>query len=341
MSTLKVDNIIDSEGGNTTSINGISLTAGALNQENRIINGAFDVWQRGTTFTSAGYSADRWSNSFSGGTVTTSRLSFENSGIILGTNCPSFYLRQSVSGQTSSAQYAAVVQLIEGARSYAGQTITVLGWARRASGSGNMAIEAVQNFGTGGSPSAQVYIPGQTIPLTDSFAPFAITMQIPSFTGKSLGSAGNDNLQFTFWTSAGSDYNVRSNSLGLQTISVDLWGIHVRVGTHTVAAADLYIQPDITTEQLRCFRYFWSTGSSRLEYRIYSLNANIFYAPFTLPVPMRAQPVFSLANDVSSGVNSTVAGGAAGGGTAAFIQATAISTGMVSINTSVRADAEF
>jgi hypothetical protein len=260
MSTLKVDNIIDSEGGNTTSINGISLNSGMLNSDNRIINGTFDIWQRGTTFTTAGYSADRWSNSFSGGTVTTSRLSFENSGTVLGTNCPSFYLRQSVSGQTTSAQYAAVVQLIEGARSYAGQTITVLGWARRASGSGNMAIEAVQNFGTGGSPSAQVYIPGQTIPLTDSFAPFAITMQIPSFTGKSLGSAGNDNLQFTFWTSAGSDYNVRSNSLGLQTIAVDLWGIHIRIGAHTTSAVNLYRAPTAADEFIRCLRYYWFTS---------------------------------------------------------------------------------
>jgi len=229
--------ILDATGGNTATINGIPLRQGVLDPENRIINGAFDHWQRGTSFTTAVYGADRWLNSLSGGAVTMSRQSF-TVGDTLGNNSPTFFLRQSTSGQTLASHFALTQQRIEGVRAYAGQTITILGWARRSSGTGNMAIEMLQSFGTGGSPSADVTGTGQTVTLTSSWAAFAVTIAVPSITGKTLGSNGNDYLAANFWTSAGSNFNARTNSLGLQTIGVDLWGIHIKQGTHTTAAAD-------------------------------------------------------------------------------------------------------
>jgi hypothetical protein len=257
MSQLRTNAILDASGGNTATINTVPLRPGVLDPENRIINGAFDFWQRGTSSTSAGYvAADRWRNELSGGTVTMSRQSF-TVGDTLGSNNPTFFLRQTVSGQTLASQLAAVRQPIEGVRSYAGQTITILGWARRSSGSGNMAVEMAQNFGTGGSPSAEVTAIGvTTVALTGSYAPFAVTISVPSVAGKTLGSSGNDRLDINFWSSAGSDYNARTNSLGIQTIGVDLWGIHIKVGTHTTAATDLYKQPELGPELERCQRYF-------------------------------------------------------------------------------------
>jgi hypothetical protein len=255
MSQVNVNAILDASGGNTATINTVPLRPGVLDPENRIINGAFDFWQRGTSFTGNVYGADRWFNSVFGGTVTMSRQAF-TVGDTLGTNNPTYFLRQTVSGQTLSSSYGIVNQLIEGVRSYAGQTITVLGWARRSSGSGNMVLEAVQNFGTGGSPSSTFLITSQTVTLTSSFAPFAVTIAVPSIAGKTLGTNGNDLLQINFWTSAGSDYNARTNSLGLQTIGVDLWGVHIKVGTHTTAAVDLYKQPELGPELARCQRYY-------------------------------------------------------------------------------------
>ncbi len=257
MSTLRTNAILDSTGGSTATINGVLLRPGILDPENRIINGAFDFWQRGTSHSTIGFgSADRWAQFLAGGTATMSRQGFP-AGFTIGSNNPSFYLSQSVSGQTLASHYAQVVQLIEGVRSYAGQTITVLGWARRTSGSGNLAVEAIQSFGTGGSPSANVTGTGQTVTLTGSFAPFAVTISVPSITGKTIGTNGNDYLALIFWTSAGSDFNSRTNSLGLQTIGVDLWGIHIKLGTHTTAATDLYKAPELGPELARCERYYW------------------------------------------------------------------------------------
>jgi hypothetical protein len=249
--------ILDASGGNTATINTVPLRPGVLDPDNRIINGAFDFWQRGTSSTSAGYvAADRWQNSQNGGTVTQSRQAF-TLGDTLGTNSPAYFLRQTVSGQSLTNHYALIQQPIEGVRSYAGQTITVLGWARRSSGSGNMAVEVTQNFGTGGSPSSEVLVAGQTVTLTSSFAPFALTFNVPSITGKTLGTNGNDSCTVNFWTSAGSSLNDRTNSLGLQTIGVDLWGVHIKVGTHTTSAVDLYKQPELGPELARCQRFYY------------------------------------------------------------------------------------
>ena len=243
-------------GAITASANQLNSSAEDVNSENRIINGDFGVWQRGTSFTTATYGVDRWVNGFLGGTVTQSRESF-TLGNIYGVTQPTFFLRQSVSGQTLATHYASTVQPIESVRTYAGQTITVIGWARRSSGTGNMTVEMAQAFGSGGSPSADVTgIGATTVTLTGSWAPFAAVMNVPSVAGKTLGTNGNDALYCALWTSAGSNFNSRSNSLGLQTIGVDFWGIHIRVGTWTAADAALYRPRDPGTELALCQRYY-------------------------------------------------------------------------------------
>jgi hypothetical protein len=81
-------------------------------------------------------------------------------------------------------------------------------------------------------------------------------LAVPSVSGKTLGTDSNDYLSLNFWTSAGSDFNARTNSLGLQTIGVDLWGVHIRQGTWAAADADLYRPRDRGTELALCQRYY-------------------------------------------------------------------------------------
>ena len=292
MSTLRTNAILDASGGTTATVNGIPLRPGVLDPENRIINGAFDFWQRGTTGTGDGYIADRWLQVRDGGTVTTSRQAF-TLGDTLGSNSPTYFLRQTVSGQSTSAQYALTTQAVEGVRSYAGQTITVLGWARRSSGSGNMAVEPGQFFGTGGSPSSTVLVSPQTVTLTSSWAPFALTFAIPSVSGKTLGTNNNDYFRVIFWSSAGSTLDARTNSLGLQTIGVDLWGIHIKQGTHTTSAVDLYRQPELGPELARCQRYYYIRPRNDFEsarHHGFDVGTNRDKKQRFHPVTMRAAP---------------------------------------------------
>jgi len=311
MSTLRTNAILDASGGTTATVNGIPLRPGVLDPENRIINGAFDFWQRGTSFTSSGYGADRWSQAIDGGTVTQSRQAFAL-GDTFGNNNPTFFYRQTVSGQSTSAQYAIISHAVESVRSYAGQTITLLGWARRSSGSGNMAVEGGQVFGSGGSPSSTVLLSPQTVTLTSSWAAFAVTIAVPSISGKTLGTNNNDYFRVSFWTSAGSTYNARTNSLGLQTIGVDLWGIHIKQGTHTTSAVDLYRQPELGPELARCQRYYQVFVSSGAVFagRASGTAGVIYGVPLT--VPMRFNPSATNANMIFFGPSSF---GSSSGGT--------------------------
>ena len=65
MSTIAVNAITDASGGNTASINGATPTTDNTMGRNRIINGAMEISQRGTSFAgltngSNGYTLDRW-----------------------------------------------------------------------------------------------------------------------------------------------------------------------------------------------------------------------------------------------------------------------------------------
>jgi hypothetical protein len=260
-----------------------------------IINGGFDVWQRGTSSPNIGYvAADRWFNNGSGGTITQSGNA-TTLGDTFGGNNPIAFLRQSVSGHTLASHFASTTQNIEGVRSYAGQTITILGWARRWSGTGNMAIETSQFFGTGGaSPSPTINGLGvTTVTLGTSWAPFAATVTLPSIGGKTLGTTGNDALQVSFWTSAGADFNSRTNSLGLQTIEVDLWGIHIRPGVWSAQDALLYKQKDIVSETAKCYRYYYrvtASGTQQVLAAGYNTSTTVGRYIMHFPVPMRIAP---------------------------------------------------
>lgn len=266
--------------------------------KNRVINGNFQIWQRATSGTADGYIAcDRWRNDRNSGTVTQSRQDF-TVGDKLGANTPRFYLRHAVTGQSAVSDYGATSHRIESVRTYDDKTITVLGWARRSSGAGDMAVEAYRNYGTGGSPSAAETVgTPQQVALTADWAPFAVTMTIPSITGKTLGTNNDDYLQLGFWFSGGSNFNARNASLGIQTITVDLWGIHVLPGTYGADITAQYLENPVGEEFNKCMRYYYrfdgsNAGGLGLKYA--STTAATWGNNYgTHPVVMRATPTLT------------------------------------------------
>jgi hypothetical protein len=253
---------------------------------NVIINGDFRINQRGlgsagTVYTS-GYGFDRWYVEANNGTLTHSAQTFTPGNAIAGYE-PISFARLTTSGQTLSGAYAALIQKIEDVRSLAGQTITISFWAKAASGTPKIAIEMDQNFGSGGSTRVTT-LAGQ-VTLSTLWNRYSVTVQVPSISGKTIGSSSF--IALDLFTSAGADFNVRSGSLGIQNNTFDFWGVQVESGT---IATPLEQRP-IGLELSLCQRYFVrlndpagsGTGTG-------STTGGCSRTNFALPVEMRIVP---------------------------------------------------
>ena len=219
---------------------------------NKIINGGFDIWQRGISQTSNGYgSDDRWNNGSSGSTKTASQQVFTNGQTDVPGN-PRFWSRTVVSSVPNVANYVLKVQPIENVSTLSGQTATVSFWAK-ADATKNIAVEFVQNFGTGGSPSFTINGIGiTTVALTTSWQRFTATVSLPSISGKTRGTNNDHSLQLVFWFDAGSNYNARTNSLGQQSGTFDIANVQLEAGP----VATPFEQRPIGLELSLCQRYY-------------------------------------------------------------------------------------
>ena len=131
-----------------------ALLPAGLGFRNVLINGDFRINQRGfSSSTSSVYGFDRWTSSSADGTVTYSAQTFATGNAIPGYE-PTNYARIATSGQTLAGAYSHLVQRIENVRTLAGQTASLSFWAKANSGTPKVAVEFLQIFGSGGSPSA-------------------------------------------------------------------------------------------------------------------------------------------------------------------------------------------
>jgi len=231
--------------------------------KNKIINGDFRINQRQFTSTTAtsglAYGFDRWLQQVTDGTVTYSAETFTaGTAPVAGYESINF-ARQTSTGQTLATATSILVQRIEDARTLANQSATVSFWAKAASGTPKVAIELQQNFGTGGSASVNTY--GGQVTLSTSWARYSATFTgatiVPSVAGKTIGV--DSTLRVNLWTSAGSDFNSRTGSLGIQSSTIDFWGVQLEAGT--VATPFQTMTGTIQGELEACQRYYWRWGA--------------------------------------------------------------------------------
>ena len=243
--------VLAADGSATANVSAIN-NGPLAGMRNAIINGNFDIWQRGTSFTLAEYGADRWLNASVGSTHTATRQAFT-----LGQTAvpgePTYFCRTVVVTSSGASNYAILVQRIEDVRTFVGQQVTVSFWAKVDS-TKNIAVELGQDFGTGGSsPSAQVRAIGTTkVSIGTSWQKVTVTATVPSISGKTLGTNGDSYLALTLWFDAGSDWNTSTDSLGQQSGTFDIAQVQVEPGP----VATPFERRPIGTELALCQRYY-------------------------------------------------------------------------------------
>ena len=197
---------------------------------NRVINGQFDIWQRGNNHAppSPGVpTADRWllGASPDGGVWAgaADRIVF-TLGQTDVPNDPFAYMAfsASITGSAGNAETSQLTQRIENVRLYAGSKTTISFWARHAGISpgddGDILLSCSQRFGGGGSPNVE--FSSEILELTDVWQKFVFVVDVPSILGKTIGT--NSFLRIGFFTQAGA-----SNALGLPTLPLFPETVHL------------------------------------------------------------------------------------------------------------------
>ena len=248
------------------TLNTVPGSYGFTAGKNKIINGDFNVNQRNLfTFSNPAGAilADRFNfNNFNSGTNTASIETFTlGTAPVVGYEAK-YFARATNSGATATNTASLMQQRIESVRTLANQTATISFYAKADSAGLKIAIELAQNFGTGGSPSTAVNTYAGQVTISTSWARYSVTIAIPSISGKTLGTNNNDYIGLNLWSSAGSDFNSRTGSLGIQNNIFDFWGVQVEAGS--VATAFQTATGTIQGELAACQRYYQRIAASQV-----------------------------------------------------------------------------
>lgn len=277
-----------------------------LGYRNKVVNGDFESWQEGDSKSSTGnfYAADVWKIQKGNGAVASPvATTFSKQAFALGqTDVPGnpiYFARSAITGSNDVAAYDTLTAQIEGVRRLAGQTVT-LSFRAKADAAKNIAVEFEQIMGAGGTPSANVSAIGvTTLNLTTTWAKHTVQVVLPSLAGKTLGTDGNDRTMLNFWLSGGSNFNARHNSLGIQTITLDIADVQLEIGP--VATPFERLEPG--AQLRRCMRYVEpvpfnfrnDTPTNGVAY----VDTEAYYK-----IAKRKAPGVSLSNVTSAGMNS-------------------------------------
>jgi hypothetical protein len=242
--------------------------------KNKFINGDFNIWQRGTSFTTSdAYTADRWISN-ADVSFTTSRQTFTPGTAPVSGYEGQYYLRfaRSAGGTYGTGAY----QKIEDVRTLAGQTVTLSFWAK-ADATVTIAPYYNQVFGSGGSTGVGAAI-GSGVTLTTSWTRYSMTFTLPSISGKTIGTSSYLEI-----------YTIRY--IGSSATTIDLWGVQLEAGS--VATAFQTATGTLAGELAACQRYYYRQSPSAIYANFGWGNAETtgtVNVQFYLPVTMRTAP---------------------------------------------------
>ena len=180
---LVINNDIALDPNFGTDVNNKLAYLESKSAKNYVINGNFDVWQRGSSFDQIdSFGPDRWRVWNSGATVSFTRQEF-----IIGQNevpnDPKYYIHIDC---TVADDGVGLIQPIENVRILSNKTVTLSFWAK-ADSNRTLYTRLDQSFGSGGSTDV-LGVDTKNHAITTSWQKFTHTVNIPSISGKLIGS---------------------------------------------------------------------------------------------------------------------------------------------------------
>jgi len=317
MSTLEVNKITPVSGGTTVQVgesgDTINIPAGATianagtstgfgisfaeaqrpNVNPYIVNGNFDVWQRGTSFTTSVYTADRWLQDLSGATATVTREAHTVGQTDVPDN-PKYYLKQNV---TTGNNNCGMLYRIEDVDTLTG-AFTLSFYAKGVNpNSGNLDIIIQQNFGSGGSTT--VSLTEQDLTLTASWQKFVFTGTLASLSGKTIGTSSY--IQIIIKQP---DDDSDTAAWNLQISQVQL-----ESGTYTTSTIPPFQHESFGDNLQRCLRYTYVKLNDTADHG-YLYASGMYLGTTHFPVIMRATPTVTLTggNSVTSIIQTSLNG---------------------------------
>ena len=248
------------------------------NAQPYMINGNFGVWQRGTSFTTSVYTADRWLQDLSGATATVTREAHTVGQTDVPDN-PKYYLKQNV---TTGNDNCGMLYRIEDVDTLTG-AFTLSFYAKGVNpNSGNLDIIIQQNFGSGGSTT--VSLSEQDLTLTGSWVKYVFTGTLASISGKTVGTSSYIQIIIK---QPNDDSNTAAWNLQISQVQLE-------AGTYTSSTIPPFQHESYGDNLQRCQRYCYNTNQNNTLYAALSVGAATsttgVYGELYFPVTMRDNP---------------------------------------------------
>lgn len=317
-------------GGDLTLTGDLLISGrGTASQSNILQNGQFNIWQTFTTrvydpsatgFLNARF-ADRWrqlQNIASGTVETAATYTVSASADRQATEGCYGYLE--VQGQTSTsvsaADYRVIRQLVDNLSRFDNQTVTMSFWAK-ADSARNIVVAVRENYGTGGSPSSEVYrVPtsqsaGGTagvIPVTTSWVRYSAVFTLSDMSSKTFGTDSDSaSLDVDLWFYNGASSGISGTVPNLtDTADVQVTGVKLEFGNVATRFVPLLMMEDLD----ECIPYYqvWRPGNTPKDGFLGTswvgtgINASttIGWCNFFFPV-MRKSPTLTISNGSNAG----------------------------------------
>jgi hypothetical protein len=247
---------------------------------NVVINGGFDIWQRGTTFSNPAtiaYLADRWrvNHDGTGATRTVSQQAFTAGTAPVSGYEEAFFMRYAVTAAGSGNTFQDLNHTIEDVRTFAGQTVTLSFWAK-ADATRSLSLLWRREYNN--YAGADQFSMGSALSLTTSWRRYSVTYTVPSLSGITVGI--NSNVRLIFRMAAAT------------TQTVDIWGVQLEAGQ--TATPFRRNANSIQGELAACQRYYWRSfgGGSFSAYPStgHFISSTSYWGQIVPPVPMRITP---------------------------------------------------